>query len=78
LAVIAVGFTFALIGILKWAHQATRRERRTAARNLIISGFVIFVIGGVLAHVGPLLWIIALPMLLIGIVLAAMPARNPQ
>lgn len=71
-AVIWAGFALTLIGLTTLGLQVSRRQRRSVAVYLFVSGIAAFAGVVLLAHIGFLLLIMAVPALVCSVVLGIM------
>jgi hypothetical protein len=75
---IGIGAISTFVGLVMWSRQITRTRRRTIAASLLFGGGLAYIVGVSNVHAWGLLFLIAVPAVLLGLVLLAMSAFIPD
>jgi hypothetical protein len=75
--ILGAGFALALGGTIASSLQLSKPERRTLAMSLFGFGFVSFALAMFVAHIGPVLFVLAVPALLLSATVGIMALPFP-
>lgn len=76
--ILGSGFALAASGLIATAVQLSRDRRGVLARSLLGVGIVLFVAGMLIAHVGPVLLVLAVPAIVVGLIVTIMAMPFPR